>query len=380
MILDLVQKHTALKKASSREWAGPCPLCGGTDRFRVWPEKGEGGQWWCRRCNQGGDVLAFLRKVEGMSCPEAHIALGLECTSISCEVRDRCRLGEGRPSRTRTPWPRLDTPKPITEKSRIFTPDAAADPGDAWQSKALALVSWAHEQLLNTPKQLDGLYRRGLPPEAVQRFGLGWIPEDLYRSRKKWGLPEEVSDRTGQLKRLWLPRGIVIPCFIRPGVHRVRIRRPEGEPRYYCLPGSGNDSLILTPEARAHLIVESDLDAYAVAHAAGGLAAVVSLGSSSAKPKKHAWKVLSSSPCVLIALDNDAAGAKGAEWWVDALPNAHRWPVPKGKDPGDYCRDHGGDLRAWVLAGLQKHCPALALVEKRPAPDLSGDPAGALRH
>ena len=205
MLLDLAQKHSTLKKVSTREWAGPCPLCGGNDRFRVWPEKGNGGQWWCRRCNQGGDVLQFLRKVEGMSCPDAHVALGRECTSTTCEVRDRCRLGESRQSHVKRLWPGRDTPKAVQEKRRSFTPEPAADPADTWRGKALALVTWAHDQLLTHGDQLDQLRRRGITLDAVQSFGLGWMPEDLYRSREKWGLREEISDKTGHKKRLWIP-------------------------------------------------------------------------------------------------------------------------------------------------------------------------------
>ena len=41
------------KKAATTnggEYAGPCPNCGGSDRFRVWPvEKGGEGRCWCRR-------------------------------------------------------------------------------------------------------------------------------------------------------------------------------------------------------------------------------------------------------------------------------------------------------------------------------------------
>ena len=33
-----------LKKVTATEWAGPCPWCSGTDRFRVWAK----GNYWCR--------------------------------------------------------------------------------------------------------------------------------------------------------------------------------------------------------------------------------------------------------------------------------------------------------------------------------------------
>ena len=70
MILTLAQKSTpASKRLPPKNGPVPCPECGGKDRFRVWPGKGEGGEWWCRGCNLGGDVLQFLRKIEGEELP-----------------------------------------------------------------------------------------------------------------------------------------------------------------------------------------------------------------------------------------------------------------------------------------------------------------------
>ena len=84
-------------------------------------------------------------------------------------------------------WPKLATPQAPPERSFNFTPDAAVSPVDRWQEKALALVTWAHERLLETPDQLEYLELRGIPLEAVQRFRIGCNPEDRFRSRKVLG-------------------------------------------------------------------------------------------------------------------------------------------------------------------------------------------------
>jgi hypothetical protein len=39
-----------LKQKNHREACGPCPFCGGTDRFIVWADGG----YWCRRCGKRG--------------------------------------------------------------------------------------------------------------------------------------------------------------------------------------------------------------------------------------------------------------------------------------------------------------------------------------
>ena len=65
MIESLIQNRglKAVKVAGTHggEWACPCPACGGKDRFRFWPAQGEGGTWYCRQCDKGGDSIQFLR-------------------------------------------------------------------------------------------------------------------------------------------------------------------------------------------------------------------------------------------------------------------------------------------------------------------------------
>jgi hypothetical protein len=44
------------------ELIGPCPVCGGHDRFAVHPKKGI---FHCRGCRAGGDVIALVRHLDG---------------------------------------------------------------------------------------------------------------------------------------------------------------------------------------------------------------------------------------------------------------------------------------------------------------------------
>lgn len=53
-LIALIGPDTALHKAAritgrGVEYQGPCPFCGGTDRFRVQPDMG---LWWCRQCSE----------------------------------------------------------------------------------------------------------------------------------------------------------------------------------------------------------------------------------------------------------------------------------------------------------------------------------------
>jgi phage/plasmid primase-like uncharacterized protein len=57
-----------LRKAGGGEFAGPCPLCGGHDRFNVNIRKGI---WICRGCDKGGDVIELVRHLSGCDFAEA---------------------------------------------------------------------------------------------------------------------------------------------------------------------------------------------------------------------------------------------------------------------------------------------------------------------
>jgi hypothetical protein len=55
-------------RREGRELIGPCPLCGGTDRFGVNLSKQV---WHCRGCGVGGDVIALVRHLDGVRFAEA---------------------------------------------------------------------------------------------------------------------------------------------------------------------------------------------------------------------------------------------------------------------------------------------------------------------
>ncbi len=68
-LLERRGEQGSLKRRASTnggEWAGPCPLCGGEDRFRVWPTPPDGKPGaWCRQCQAGGDALTWAVRLEG---------------------------------------------------------------------------------------------------------------------------------------------------------------------------------------------------------------------------------------------------------------------------------------------------------------------------
>lgn len=378
MVLELLQSHgiTPKKKAGTNggEYASPCPACGGRDRFMCWPEQGEHGTWWCRGCDKGGDAIEFLRVFDGLSFAEA------------CE-----RLGVSREYQRKP----LSVPKSKSGPDAWTPKEYAAPEGvrrDLWQPKAAELLGYAHKQLLDNPAEMARLAARGLPREAVERFRLGWLPGErnkktgqiadcYYRARAAWGLPEVLNDK-GEPKKLWIPRGLVIPVLGPAGeVLRLRIRRPDADRerflpdrKFSVVQGSLMGPLLLLPEwtasevapARAAeryalVVQESELDGMACVFAAeraglpvGSLAVGTNLG----KPDSVAHAALSESVAILVALDFDPPDAKGKRpgaqgfgWWRGQYRQAERWPSAIGKDVGEGV-SQGMDLAAWLRAGL----------------------------
>jgi len=73
-IIELVEKYTNLRQRG-REWWGLCPFHSEkTPSFAVNENKGV---FHCWGCGEGGDVIAFVQKIEHLSFPEALQFLGV---------------------------------------------------------------------------------------------------------------------------------------------------------------------------------------------------------------------------------------------------------------------------------------------------------------
>jgi len=354
-VLDMAGHRVQLRKAAAThggEWQGPCPGCGGKDRFHVWPNQKEGGSYWCRGCGKAGDNIQFLIDFDGMTFRQA-------CAELRLDIPERP-----------AGW------RPDVPSRAKWVPETSRPPGEIWQERAERFVTWAQGQLERNGEMLSWLAARGIDAGAAEDYRLGWNPgedgKDIYRARSAWGLDPEHRD-DGKPKALWIPAGLVIP-YIRDGViQRIRIRRPDGNPRYVVLPGSSKAVMLLGRGRRAFVIVESELDAIAVM-ANNRLAGAVGLGSAGAKPDAEACEVLRGALQILVSIDFDEPGAKAASWWKENFGRCDRWPVPRGKDPGE-AYAMGTDLEQWIRAGLP---PALTIsgpeTEQRARPESAPAP------
>lgn len=323
-LLALISTDVVLKRKASTdggEWAGACPFCGGEDRFRVWPNPARGkAHYWCRQCGKRGDAIQYLRDMHGLSFAEACERLGHPGKSRKIHAEPAPKHPEG-----------CNPPEPEwQDRGRAFVAECQRD---LWRNVGRRALAWLTD-------------RRGLTVETIRAAGLGYNDADRHDTREAWGLDPG--------KRVWLPRGVVIPWEIGGDLWRVNIRRPTGQPKYIGPAGSGPglyNADALTP-GRPAMLLEGELDALTVNQEAGELVTPVATGSTGGARRTRWLARLALASTVLVAYDADrnGSGDKAAVYWLEVLPNAKRWR-PLWQDANAMSQD-GADLRAWVAAAL----------------------------
>jgi len=323
------------------EYAASCPRCGGKDRFRIWPnekKKNCVGSYWCRQCEIRGDSIQFCIDFFGLDFKEAAEKANATIPTKHSFFNSRATI------------------------QHVFTPVEIKPPPTKWIEKASSVIAKAHEQIWQETEILDYLKQRGLPEEVVKKCKIGWIPKDIFYDRIDWGL-EEIE---GKKNKLWIPRGILIPGFDPPNsdenvakledVVRAKVRRTEwkkGDKRgkYIIISGSMNGlSIIGNTDMEVMVVVESELDAYAVHHATKDFAFAVAVGSVQNNPDHATDYLAKTKKHLLISYDNDddGTGKKLFEKWKMLYPHAKPYPTPIGKDIGEAIKQ-GFDIRSWLL-------------------------------
>lgn len=329
-LLALAAQYVTLKKASTTgggEFAGPCPLCGGTDRFRVWPQRAGGARWWCRRCDQRGDAIDLVRAVEGVDFIEACKLLGLEGQVSPRPIGPGGARPPGPP-----PLPRL-----------IDRHWAALDDPD-WQAGALRFVGACMTQLdRHGARVWSYLAGRGLSEAMIRLACLGYNPQP-YRGR--WGETD-----------IYLPAGVVIPWIAMDEmIWKVRIRTRSNEPnqKYAQAKGSANGLYSAWPLRPGDnvLLCEGEFDALSARTLLGARVTPLATGGySQARLAEHVVTI-SGARALWLAFDDDEAGDQAAHWWQGVFPDAIR-RAPTRHDVNDMvCA--GDDLAAWLAGEATK--------------------------
>lgn len=330
MLTDLIRQIGIIPKKASSTHGGvfhsSCPNCGGVDRFTIW--NGEN-RYWCRGCEQSGDSIQFCRDFLGMSFSEARVKTGQSSldTFYSCP-------------------PKASPPS--------FYVSAASPPPTQWKRKASVLVEHLHGRLLDDPKALEALYKRGLNDDTIRLNRLGYLGTNVYLSKEEWGLE---SDK----KKLWVPAGHFIPFFGEDGFpFRIKIRKTAVTyvnrfGKYCHLTGGASNWMAIFGQFDhpTVILVESEFDAMLTIQEAGNLCCCVALGGATHRPDLSTYSWLKKKTNILFALDFDEAGKKAYPKWQSAFPQLIPFPVPRGKSPEEAHVVHKINLSQWIWNGLK---------------------------
>jgi hypothetical protein len=213
-------------------------------------------------------------------------------------------------------------------------------PPIAWQDQALVFCNYCQKKLFESDNPgLEHLHGRGLDDSTIGAWGLGWHDRDRWRDPGKWAL--------GEGKRIYLPRGVVIPWAVDRAIWHVKFRRFAADPKYIRIRG-GTPTLYglehLAGKA-AVVICEGELDAVLLHQEAGDLVDVVAVGTKAAKAEPKGLAHLLEASRWLLALDRDAEAE--AETWAEYSGRVRRIRPLEGNDLTDF-HNAGGDLRAWI--------------------------------
>lgn len=313
------------------EFHSTCPVqgCGGKDRFCIWPDELPNGRYWCRQCQVRGDAIQFCRDFLSLTFQE------------SCEKVGQKPLEIARPRRVNL--------------ISSFSPLPYTLPSGAWQKRACDFVESSFNRLKADPTLINRDKDRGISPDSISRFMLGWNSFTRFEEVELWGLNHELREG----KKICLPEGIVIPSFRDGQLCSVKIRRAgptqtDGFAKYQIIPGGACVPLIHGRKEGLVLLLESELDSVLVQQEVGDLCTSVALGSVSMKPDLELHEIFKKAPAILYALDFDDAGKKRYGFWRSLYSHLYPWPVPKGKSPGDAYLE-GVNLRMWVEGGLKTY-------------------------
>ena len=323
-LLTEIKQDTRLKRTTSSrggQYNGPCPWCGGIDRFRVQPHYGPYGFFACNQCRRSGTAIDYLILMRGCSKQHALALVGWK--------------------------PKGDTLSEfvIPRHAQQQHPGWEAPP-EQWQ-KAASAFSEACQRVLWSERgkgALDYLRGRGLCDETIRKAALGYHPGAWHAPARIWG------------RTVRLAQGIVIPWLLEGGIWRLTIRDErisEGAGRYLQVSGGSNGLYLaqsLALRRPAVVLVEGEFDALSIAQECGNLVAAVATGTTQGGHTPRWVSLLAQQARVLVAFDAQDTGDTAARWWLARVEHAERLR-PLWKDANQMLQD-GADLREWIAAAL----------------------------
>jgi DNA primase len=340
-LVAIVSQYTQGKQVG-RRFVALCPFhAEKTPSFSV---NREAGFFMCFGCQKKGDVITFVREVEHLDFVAA-----VEWLASRCGVTLRYTDTGGDESRKR--------------RARLY---------DAME----AAVAWYHERLLSAEdagRARGYLRSRGLTPEVVRKYRIGWAPHAWDELVSALKLPEAVlvesglafKNRNGKPTDAFRGR-VLFPIFDTDGkavAFGGRVLPGDDGPKYKNSPETAlysksrvlyalnwHKSEIVNEGAGGEAIVcEGYTDVIGFAQA-GVARAVATCGT--ALTEDHVKLLSRFAKRIVLAFDADAAGQGAADKFA-AWEQRYQLEVvvadlPQGADPGDLAQSDPARLAASV--------------------------------
>jgi len=173
-LLAYVSQYVTLRKRG-REYVGLCPFH--AERTPSFSLNADKQVWHCYGCDAGGDLISFVRRYENVECPDALRMLAARAGVTLQESAERRRHR--------------------SEREAIYELNAIAK-------------SYFVDALRAHPEALAYVRSRGLDAAAVEKFELGYAPDDwegLTGALRRAGADLDIAVRAGLLSLRQNQRG-----------------------------------------------------------------------------------------------------------------------------------------------------------------------------
>jgi len=346
-IVDVVGDYVRLKKRGSN-FVGLCPFhTEKTPSFNVNPGLGI---FKCFGCGEGGDVFSFVSQVEGLSFPETVRLLA---------------------DRVGVVLPEEDSPgNEASENESIY---------HALRFAARFFYKSLSSENASAAREI--LKQRGILPESVKTFGIGFAPDgwdQLMTEASKAPIDVDILEKAGLVIGRKDGSGhydryryrLIFPIFSHVGKvlgFGGRIIREEDEPKYINSPETtvyskgrvlyglyhAKNAIRSREEA---ILVEGYTDVISLYQA--GVQHVVASSGTALTPDQVAALGRYAKTIVLL-YDADKAGLRAALRGIDLILKSGLIPyavrLPDGEDPDSYVRSNGGSAFEAYLKDHRQH-------------------------
>ena len=343
---DVVADYVQLKNAGGGQKKGLCPFHDEkSPSFHVTPSKG---YFHCFGCQVGGDVIAFIMKLE-------HLTFTETVERLADRIGYTLRYEAGSVNAV-----------PSINRSRLVAANTAAS---IFYQEQLQLPSAQHGR--------DFLTKRGFDRDAAKNFNVGYAPDEwdgLYKELKGKGFTDEELNLAGLVKegskgmidryrnRLIWPVKDISGDVVGFGARKLASDEVDSGPKYLNSPETPvyKKNAILygldmakkeIAKSRQVVIVEGYTDVMA-AHLAGVTTAVATCGTAFGDEHiRIIRRLLMDADAfrgeVIFTFDGDAAGQKAA---LRAFEDDQKFVAqtfvavePNGMDPCELRQAHGDD-------------------------------------